>query len=1284
MATDDLPEFPRQDPQESAQNFARRYAQWLSEVREQPPKREVRESDVVFKTRQDAWLKFIRGLPEHLSGEDEDAFSVRYAAWLEFLQGPGRPRPRQFQRPEMGGDIASIMVSDDLEEPPRRGQGEDVRTFARRYGAWAEKFRARPPQKKLGESEVTFATRFFIWSRHPFPPLQNPRERDDIYARRCEEWCKYTQEVFPALQKEWGKRIVQITTQEKYPEAPHQGPGENNRDFTRRYGSWREALKAHPPEKQASESDTDFATRRTTWESYVEIFPPPEAKWGVEFCAFYRAWVDMVQSLDPPHGGKKHETERDFHEHYYEWWIYQQHHPPIKAEGEEEGAFATRYYQWVERMVDGERPYYVMEHNKRIATEKAEKLRAEQEQRQEIMEEIDYADSISDPLPGTPVPLSLPDADRAYYRETWGFDPATEYLELRNGWRRFEACFPLARDPPLKTARVTICARVDWKGEAIHNRIVFRRGDLKAAVECTHTVVYAGPAGEALNFAADAYTARDRLDPAARELVDRAGGPVTLPPWEHFAALKSYIVAIAEMGILAMLRHSIHSAVDLQEELPFGFNTALREQVVRTLRAIAAEVVDPFLQDVAAELVESTPPAFVVSRWEILNREGELVSAFIARPDLLSSWMQRWFASREAPGITPGAGVNLLISPKVATDLTDPLARNWRELVKVLNPADVTRLCRSSNLLDGLQDYIFSNQEKLQMAKNKAPDVPWEQLRFEWQARQVVRKYLDDLYVENERPLNPEEMPHVEIYPRGVFCEGQLLAPFTTQFPHLNTRTRVHQRLADLGAKLSKDDVEWIFIEQHPRIREEMDEEYQKNMTLARDPNTPPEILDNLARVEDGDVRQQVASHPATPPSALEYLTRKGQYSTSYLTDKLVAMHPATSPPILEFLSNSRDSFVKLAVMAHPATPASVLEKLSQDKEICEILAPPSRHRSTHRLVNTRPQQVNITSLEQVQKAAKCALAAHPQTPDFVLDRLALDEDPSTRGAVAGNSRTRPAILKRISEDNESSVKKMVAKNPATPVDVIEILKRDNDAGVREAAINNPASMSARTPEVKDTQSPDQFLISWRDWLNGRGKFPAALQLRHMPPEYVTEVTQEITQLGAHITRILAKETNDPKLLISLARHWDLPTKLLVVVNPRVTQDILEIMTQDVQPSVRAIAGARLRRGGNRIDPFPGEILTPGEILWLLVSREGNEISFAADRRGDYSPDYAAWISSFRGKEEPPLRFQTYNYDAGIIRDNYDHDRFTYIHLALDGIRDLVIGRWPCMYMFEF
>ncbi len=176
-----------------------------------------------------------------------------------------------------------------------------------------------------------------------------------------------------------------------------------------------------------------------------------------------------------------------------------------------------------------------------------------------------FIKSYTNPNPAQPVVLREPllppsrkpnpcaPDERIYYQTIHGFDPEA-------GWdgqhRRYcyNEWFSLRADPQLSVVGVTIGARVEQvPGGPPMNRILFRNKDgRETGVYCTHTVLYAGPADDALRFADDSILQHAPVQ-SELDFLAKTGGPVQLPPWGHFAALKSYVAGIAELGILAML-----------------------------------------------------------------------------------------------------------------------------------------------------------------------------------------------------------------------------------------------------------------------------------------------------------------------------------------------------------------------------------------------------------------------------------------------------------------------------------------------------------------------------------------------------------------------------------------------------------------------------------------------------------------------------------------------------------------------------------------------------------
>ncbi len=214
----------------------------------------------------------------------------------------------------------------------------------------------------------------------------------------------------------------------------------------------------------------------------------------------------------------------------------------------------------------------------------------------------------------------LTEDDRKYYREVWGFDPEADRKRVGAKYQ-YRSEFPLSCDPRLTAAGVKIAAEVTFstRGEVI-NHIVFFRDRREAHINCTHTVIYSGTMDDALTLAQDGILNKFRTL-GEQALFNRAG-TAKLPPEEHFVALRSYVAAIAEAGIESLLGAGNPPAWDghdLGMSQPFGFNAAMRTQVVAALREVAPTTTEAILRNVFAELVTTGGPAWFRSRLMLLD-----------------------------------------------------------------------------------------------------------------------------------------------------------------------------------------------------------------------------------------------------------------------------------------------------------------------------------------------------------------------------------------------------------------------------------------------------------------------------------------------------------------------------------------------------------------------------------------------------------------------------------------------------------------------------------------
>lgn len=152
----------------------------------------------------------------------------------------------------------------------------------------------------------------------------------------------------------------------------------------------------------------------------------------------------------------------------------------------------------------------------------------------------------------------------------------------------------------------------------------------------------------------------------------------------------------------------------------------------------------------------------------------------------------------------------------------------------------------------------------------------------------------------------------------------------------------------------------------------------------ARHPETPPQVLHQLAGHGDSGVRLALAHNPRLPPDLLERLSG----DPDRMVRAAVAVHPGTPRHLLRLMATSSDKLVLLRVAQNPQAPPDVLTTLAQEHE---------------------------SKIRQ-------AVAENPQTPLEVLEHMQHAHDEMV------SLRAREALLKR-----ETVVKEIAPNEGQTP-----------------------------------------------------------------------------------------------------------------------------------------------------------------------------------------------------------------------------------------------------------
>ena len=88
---------------------------------------------------------------------------------------------------------------------------------------------------------------------------------------------------------------------------------------------------------------------------------------------------------------------------------------------------------------------------------------------------------------------------------------------------------------------------------------------------------------------------------------------------------------------------------------------------------------------------------------------------------------------------------------------------------------------------------------------------------------------------------------------------------------------------------------------------------------VADNPDTPPDVLVALSKVEDDSILCRVGGNPSTPPDVLAYLAERKHGPQIY-----VARNLSASPDTLTRLSQDKAYWVRWYAAKNPSTPYGI------------------------------------------------------------------------------------------------------------------------------------------------------------------------------------------------------------------------------------------------------------------------------------------------------------------------------------------------------------------------
>lgn len=224
---------------------------------------------------------------------------------------------------------------------------------------------------------------------------------------------------------------------------------------------------------------------------------------------------------------------------------------------------------------------------------------------------------------------------------------------------------------------------------------------------------------------------------------------------------------------------------------------------------------------------------------------------------------------------------------------------------------------------------------------------------------------------------------------------------------------------------------------------------YMVRDRVAGNRNTPPEILKKFTSDDNAEVRFSVAANPSAPLDLnfrINLLKSSAMEGDEYGYGRIsLAKDPDTPIEIIQLLSKDEDYRVRCSVAANPNTPFEILKGLANEKTVDEdtlysecVLDHLAKNPSIP--ISLRQEIIEVLINDDLSPWIRCDVARNELAPVDVLRSLSKDEWADVRRAVARNPVTPIEILTSLAEDNHSSVREAVAENPRTPEDTLRKL----------------------------------------------------------------------------------------------------------------------------------------------------------------------------------------------------------------------------------------------------
>ncbi|MGW9111845.1 hypothetical protein [Microbacterium sp. NPDC055683] len=398
--------------------------------------------------------------------------------------------------------------------------------------------------------------------------------------------------------------------------------------------------------------------------------------------------------------------------------------------------------------------------------------------------------------------------------------------------------------------------------------------------------------------------------------------------------------------------------------------------------------------------------------------------------------------------------------------------------------------------------------------------------------------------------------------------------------------------------------------------------ERRRHQMLADNRHTPYEMLDELGRSEDADIRRRVGRNVVTPEATVRLLAEDRMARVR----EGVASNEAAPDDVLQVLSTDVSKAVRLAVAANPAAPRAALSALTADADssvrwsartndgevdgtIRGVVAVPEPSAAGTTVASSTDRDETAWDTKLVEGLLDVMGNATP----WGSRRLPVPEASSLWANIDGRN-------VRVPEWLQSGIPRAVAENllradrpawlrrraslelPIGDPDVRAELLADSDPDVRWWALKRAVNIEASdlTAKLIELGGSKAARVAFR-----KEGLDRLFEVRP-PREYDAEVLEV---LAAH-------RSAPPDLLTELAATASASIRLALIANPALPD-------ADRRAVIEALMSSRAieREGLARIEPLPLDVVE------RLAADQHSDVRLVVANRGDLSDELVAVLA---------------------------------------------------------